>query len=513
MNALPTGSLGEDAPNVTPPTTTPAPTTAPLVPEHPAGGRPDVAPPLGGRPGPTSSSLPFDVPPKSELNGKLVFAHYFPPYPISLDNVNPSSDHYATQYLTANGENNSAVGQGGLLRDRPQTRQPLADTQWRQRDLENEVRQAISAGIDGFSVDILSAASDTSWWGSAVPAALIKAAATVDPNFKIMLMPDMNSAIKNMSPAQLAAEMMPYASMASTFKLGDGRLVISPFLAEVKPASWWSQFISIMNTSHHIEVAFVPVFLNTIANRDAFASISYGMSNWGNRNPVDNPVSASDPNSPMGLAAAAHAMGKIWMQPVSFQDARPNQSIFDEAQNSQNLRNTWQIAMASNSEWVQISTWNDYSEGSSFAPSVGHGSALLDMSAYGLYSFRTGTAPAIVRDTAFLSYRNQLVSAVPMNGSNVPMTLRPGSAPARDTAEVLTYLSAPAVVKVTVGSTTTTCNAPAGVSSCLAPLQVGSITATVVRNSTEVARVNSHAEVTAKPYNQNFEYLVDSSRR
>ena len=462
---------------------------------------------------PESAALPFDIPPKSALNGKLVFAHYFPPYPVSIDNANPSGDYYATQYLTVNGENNKHVRSGGFLRDRPTPRQPIADTQWRQRDLENEVRSAIAAGIDGFSVDIIAKATDTSWWGSTVPTALIKAAAAVDPNFKIMLMPDMNGAFKNMTAAQMAAEMKPYSTMASSFKLSDGRLVISPFLAENKTAGWWSEFITIMKNSYGINVAFVPIFLDAAANRNSFASISYGMSNWGNRNPAGNPLSGSNPNSPMGLAAAAHSLGKIWMQPVAFQDVRPSQSIYDEAQNSQNLQNMWQIAIASNSEWVQLVTWNDYSEGTSFAPSAGHGRALLDMSSYGLYSFRSGASPAIVRDTAYLVYRNQSVSAVPVNRSAAPMTLRQWSSPARDTVEVLTFLTAPAVVKVTVGTTTTTCNAPAGMSSCIAPLKVGSIKASVVRGTTEVSRVSSHAAVTATPYNQNLEYLVDSSRR
>ncbi|XGU19028.1 endo-1,3-alpha-glucanase family glycosylhydrolase [Rhodococcus sp. 3Y1] len=199
----------------------------------------------------------------------MVFAHYFPPYPVSIDNANPSGDYYATQYLTVNGENNKHVRYGGFLRDRPTPRQPIADTQWRQRDLENEVRSAIAAGIDGFSVDIIAKATDTSWWGSTVPTALIKAAAAVDPNFKIMLMPDMNGAFKNMTAAQMAAEMKPYSTMASSFKLSDGRLVISPFLAENKTAGWWSEFITIMKNSYGINVAFVPVFLDAAANRNS----------------------------------------------------------------------------------------------------------------------------------------------------------------------------------------------------------------------------------------------------
>lgn len=108
-----------------------------------------------------------------------------------------------------------------------------------------------------------------------------------------MLMPDMNGAFKNMTAAQMAAEMKPYSTMASSFKLNDGRLVISPFLAENKTAGWWSEFITLMKNSYGINVAFVPVFLDAAANRNSFASISYGMSNWGNRNPAGNPLSGS----------------------------------------------------------------------------------------------------------------------------------------------------------------------------------------------------------------------------
>jgi len=30
------------------------------------------------------------------------------------------------------------------------------------------------------------------------------------------------------------------------------------------------------------------------------------------------------------------------MQPISLQDERPNQGVFDEAENTINLRNTWE---------------------------------------------------------------------------------------------------------------------------------------------------------------------------
>lgn len=458
-----------------------------------------------------SLALPFDVPNAAAKNDKLVFAHYFPPYPISIDNVDPTQDYYATEYLSIHGESDAHAAYGGLLRDRPIPRAPLTDGQWRQQDLESEVRSAIAAGIDGFSVNIMTSASDTSWWGSGIPAELIAAAHTVDPNFKIMLMPDMNGSIKSMTPQELAAEMITYASAPAAFKLEDGRLVVSPFHAEAMSPEWWAQFIEAMRAQNGIDVALVPLFLDPTANMDAYSSISYGFSSWGNRSPASNSVSG--PYSPMAQAATAHELGKVWMQAVSFQDARPTQSIFDEAENSQNLRDTWRIAIESDSEWVQLTTWNDYGEGTSFAPSVGHGRALLDLNAYWLYWFRTGQAPEAVRDTAYLIYRSQPMSAVPVNPSLSPMVLREGSSPARDTVEVVTVLAQPATLNVAVGPTTTLCSVPAGVGTCLVPLAVGSLVATVTRGTEEVARVASHIDVSGSPINQNMDYLVDSSRR
>ena len=72
--------------------------------------------------GPPPVNTPTDVP----STAKLVFAHYFPPFPISIDNVDPSNDYYARNYLTIDGENGKYAQYGGFLRDRPVPRQPLA---------------------------------------------------------------------------------------------------------------------------------------------------------------------------------------------------------------------------------------------------------------------------------------------------------------------------------------------------------------------------------------------------
>ena len=64
-------------------------------------------------------------------------------------------------------------------------------------------------------------------------------------------------------------------------------------------------------------IKFIAVFLNASdANMKAFAPFSYGFGNWGVRTARARP---SAPN----YAAKAHALGKKWMAPVAFQDARP----------------------------------------------------------------------------------------------------------------------------------------------------------------------------------------------
>lgn len=47
--------------------------------------------------------------------------------------------------------------------------------------------------------------------------------------------------------------------------------------------------------------------------------------------------------------------------------------VYDEANNSENLRLTWQQAIDGGADWGQLVTWNDYAEGTQFAPSVHSG--------------------------------------------------------------------------------------------------------------------------------------------
>src|SRR6202521_4996032 len=67
------------------------------------------------------SCLPFTMPAPDALFGssKKVFAHYFYPFPLSVENKPASDDYYNRNYLSPKGENGKWAANGGFLRQRP----------------------------------------------------------------------------------------------------------------------------------------------------------------------------------------------------------------------------------------------------------------------------------------------------------------------------------------------------------------------------------------------------------
>ncbi|OIJ66049.1 glycoside hydrolase family 71 protein [Streptomyces mangrovisoli] len=446
-----------------------------------------------------SAALPFDLPSASELRSSphLVFAHYFPPYPLSLDNQPADRDYYTRNYLTPQGEQGRHAAYGGLLRDRPLPVRP-ATGNWQLADLEREVRTARDAGIDGFTVDILSLTGTNRQRVDL----LLRAAHRVDPHFRIVLMPDMTSL--HTDPRTLADQLAVLAESPSAYRLDDGRLVVSPFKAEAHDPAWWSQVIARLR-ERGIGTALVPVFLDFRAHAAAFAPISHAFSSWGNRSYTGQTGVAGD-------VRLAHSLGKKWMQAVSVQDVRPNQGVYDEAGNTATLRSTWNHAISDGADWVQLTTWNDYSEGSQFAPSLHNGHTYLDISSYYLTRFKTGNWPRIVRDTVYITSRVQFADAsAPLQ----PQLMRPrqGTAPPRDQVEFLTFLTAPATVSARVGGVPRVYRAPIGVHAEDLPLGPGLSRASVRRAGTQVASATTRYPARRTVEVQDLQYYGVSSRR
>ncbi|MEW2413117.1 glycoside hydrolase family 71 protein [Streptomyces sp. NPDC046866] len=451
-------------------------------------------------------ALPFDLPGPAALRAaagpdrKLVFAHYFTPYPLSLDNASADGDYYTRHYLDPAGENGKHRSYGGLLRDRPLPVRPK-EGDWELANLRQEVRTARAAGLDGFTLDLLSL-SGPHWQRANL---LMEAARSVDPGFRVMLMPDMTSLTAD-DPAVLADAVAALGRAPAAHRLGDGRLVVSPFKAEAKDPGWWARFAELMQSRHGIRTALVPTLLDFEAHHARFAPISHGLSAWGSRSHTGQDGATRN-------AQRAHAAGRIWMQPVSVQDARPNQGVYDEAGNTATLRATWNHAIDDGADWVQLTTWNDYSEGSQFAPSLHNGHAYLDLTSYYLTRFKTGSWPVIVRDTLYVSSRTQFAAAAPAGGQPLLMSLRKGSAAARDTVEVLSFLTAPAAVRTRVGRAEQAYEAPAGMHSELLPLRAGTSSAVVVRDGRAGAAAELPYPVERTPAVQDLQYYAATSGR
>ncbi|MER7762841.1 endo-1,3-alpha-glucanase family glycosylhydrolase [Streptomyces sp. NPDC097619] len=488
----PTTAPGTTAPGTGTGTATPGASRSalPVVPRTP-----DT--PVRRRGGP----LPFDLPSPERLraSGKLVFAHYFTPYPLSLDNVAPERDYYARNYLKPEGESGKHARYGGLLRDRPLPVAPKSGD-WELANLKEEVRTARAAGLDGFTLDLLSL-SGKNWERSTM---LLEAARAVDPAFKIQLMPDMTSL--RTDPAGLADALATLARSPAAHRLPDGRLVVTPFKAEAKDPAWWKQMMDSLRTRHGIRTALVPLFLDFGPHATPFAPISYGFTEWGSRSYVGQEPAGRD-------TRRAHELGKIWMQPVSVQDARPNQGIFDEAGNTSTLRATWKHAIEDRADWVQLTTWNDYSEGSQFAPSLHNGHAYLDLTSYYLTRFKTGSYPKIVRDTLYLTSRVQFAGTAPTGGQKLVMRLRGGSAAARDRVEVLSFLTAPSTLRTTTGSARTDRQVPAGVNVELYPLRSGTNSTTALRGGRTATKVTLGYPVSRIVTVQDLQYYAATSGR
>jgi hypothetical protein len=441
--------------------------------------------------------------------GKKVFAHYFTLFKLSIDNKDPASDYYQNGWINPLGENEKHAAYGGLIRDRPlqPNPHPRPEVDFQLADLEDEVRQAKEAGLDGFTLNILDVVNGTSHWPTILR--LMEAAINVG-DFHIVIMPDMTAGPKVLDAAQLAEMCVILGRYSSAFRLADNRLVVSPFAAEAKKdATYWPDFLSNM-TMMGDPAVFFPCYVG--GPPAANAAVEYGLSRWGNRYPAGN---ADGPNDPQRQAIAAYkASGRLWMQPVSVQDSRPRSSTYWEAGNLENFRKTWTIAIEGNADWVQIPTWNDFSEHACIVASEKHGFAFLDINQFYTDWFRTETMPTITQDALYLTHRAQFSNQVTAFPQTKFMSLS-GTTPARDQIEVMAFFTAGATdVVITAGGVVSTfSNQDAGLQIFTVALQLGNITVTATRNGDMVALVKNQFEVLATPYVQDFQYLAVSSLR
>ena len=425
--------------------------------------------------------LPFAMPDSAALfkAPKKVFAHYFYPFPLSIGNQPADRDYYNTQYLNPKGENGKHAALGGYLRQRPLPVGANSSADRQLQNVETEVRMAISRGITGFAIDVMSgkeAADSNSHLNM-----LLKAAKAVDPRFKIVVMPDI-SALK--ADANAVSQIIAAAAASdAAYRLEDGRLVVSAFNAGLNPPAWWQSIFDQLN-AQGIRVAFVPTFLGWSGQAASFAAISHGFGDWGTATAASSDGMKRDPS------LAHDSYGKLYMMPVDPQQYRPKDAIYWEAGNSTTYRTAWMSAINSGADWVQLVTWSDFSESSEVEPYTDAtlrtdiGTGFYDLTGYYAAWFLLGVQPPITHDVLYFFYRREPSNAA-SPAQSATNQLRGGTA-AENNIELVSFLTAPATVKITIGGRTFAQDAAAGVSSFKVPTAPGIPQFTLSRNGADI---------------------------
>ena len=303
-------------------------------------------------------------------------------------------------------------------------------------------------------------------------------------------MPDMTSTYLGTDAAAQTAFVDSISSVASdpaVYHLGGGELVLAPFAADARTPAWWSSVVQALSAKG-IQTALWPVFVSpwsaATATFEAAQVKLHGTSSWG-------PATVPGATGYAANAMKAHGMGLAWMSPVRPQDSRPKDLVYSEPSNSQTMRLLWDAAIQGDAEWVEIVTWNDYSEATEISPSTGTQWANFDLTAYYAAWYKTGKQPAIVRDALYWSHRLQSTSALPDLSKQKAAYKVVNGAPPVDEIELLAFLTAPATLEIEIAGAVKSSTVAAGVQSFRIPLVEGTPTFRILRGGKTVASVDS----------------------
>lgn len=398
----------------------------------------------------------FEMPAKP-ARSTLVLAHYFPVFPLTIENANPATDYYSRNWLAVSGEGGVHASYGGRLRDRPLTSAPYSGD-WRRAAAAEEIAAAIKYGLDGFFVNLMSTGHSNTY------SAIRDEANANFPNFKIVPMVDTNGSLDD-NQENIVSVVSSFIQTKNALQLDNGSYAVASFKAEGRDASWWSKLASDVKARTGRNVDFIHVY-----NSGSIGSLpQYAAGIWG---PGTDPVTVS---AWSGTKARADQLGVKSLYPVWPQDVRVKSGLADEARGYGGIREFWNKVNIDKPAFVQLCTWDDLTEASQFKPTAMRGTALLEYSSYRMAELRTGSKPKIVKDAVFVAHRNQTLGARVTSGQSVMMQQwrapRAGRGSNvtdgfRDEAEIVTFLTKPQKITVSFDSVPAiTYDAPAGESS------------------------------------------------
>lgn len=405
---------------------------------------------------PYADCFPFERPGRARLKGgrKRAFAYYLPQFPVSFDNVEPGADHWQERLSPA------GSASGGEVRDRPLPRPPRDEDEWQARDAELEIRQALAAGLDGW-VMALPSRDDPEFERLEV---MLDAAARIAPDFRIVLSPRAPES-PQVDATGIVAALSAVLEHPALLKTEEDEIVLAPYRPEIRLQSFWDG----IRQSLGVPSVFVNIFLTYRGGEhQEFAGLSFAFSSWGARTVADTAFYST-------ASSAAHALGKLWVQPAALEDVRFRREMsYWEAENTELLRASLKHAIQDDADWLLLAAWNDY-RSSWLAPSQARGYAPLDLVAYYLAWFKTGEAPRVTRDAIYYSHRSHRVGAPFDETAQTAGGIQRAGGPASlDQVELLALLTEPATLRIRQGDHEATLDAKtAGLAVLQAPLEIG----------------------------------------
>ena len=362
---------------------------------------------------------------------------------------------------------------------------------------KRDIRDAQAAGIDGFALNVGAWSGPDTYYKRRVQM-IYDAAEQLGSGFKLFF------SIEIADTNDIVDMISSYGSRANSFK-HQGRVVVSTYGQNLVD---WSGGVFAPLRAGGIDCFFVPHFWpdpvrelpgyqDAVNLLNTYSNVVDGLFLFG---AAGLPSQLAQSNS--NYTKAVHAAGKTSMASVtphywgSVQNSIGRRYI--ESDGGEGITLQWNSIITNQPDWVEIVTWNDWSESTYLSPVDDPGTyfagaqnprryshtGYLELSKRYIAWYKTGSEPAIDRDALFYFYRTHSKSAGSSKTNDTPVSWFIGDV--QDVAYTTVCLVGPAQLEIRSGGIFSTNSLLAGISHVRTPFSPGLQKFTLRRNGGEV---------------------------
>ncbi len=369
-------------------------------------------------------------------------------------------------------------------------------------DFEAEIREARAVGIDGFALNCGEWNTRADYPNNSKM--LFEAARRVGPEFKLFFSADQSG---QLTPGEAADMVVSYRAHPNQLRR-DGKVVLSSFVGN---SEWVDAVRAKVRERVGDEIFVVPFFfppsgnalpngieIRTLAERNPGIDGFFYFGASGNADQLARSIRSN--------AAEWARHGKLFMAGVTpyYRGLRGNYRIF-ESQGYEGLMKQWMAAIETDTEWVEIVTWNDWAEATYIAPLTALNptsrtmelwgrllthQGYLEASRYFIDWFKTRREPPVRREQLFFAYRLHPKNAFGQADPLVARNARPNGANLlADQVHVFVLLQHPAVLILRNGPETYRRPLSAGMNFVSVPLTPGDVAFALLRDGVVIAEM------------------------